>query len=62
MYFSGATVLTGDLNIANNNYLSAGLNFDLNAAAFVEFITDVNFYVTPPQLCLRMSLNPFTVR
>ncbi|XP_067931798.1 microsomal triglyceride transfer protein large subunit-like [Watersipora subatra] len=59
---SGATVVTGNLGIANNNYLSASVNFDLSAAAFIDFITDVNFYVTPPQLCLRMSLDPFTVR
>lgn len=54
--------MTGSLDIANNNYLSAGVNFHLSAAAFIDFITDVNFYVTPPQACLRMSLDPFTIR
>ena len=61
-FFSGATVVTGGLQIANNNYLSAAVNFDLSTAAFIDFITDVNFYVTPPQLCLRMALDPFTIK
>ena len=55
-------MVTGGLQIANNNYLSAAVNFDLSTAAFIDFITDVNFYVTPPQLCLRMALDPFTIK
>jgi len=59
--YSGSTVVTGSLSIAENNHLSASIDFDLSAAAFIDFITDVNFYVTPPQACLRMALDPFTV-
>ncbi|KAL5018121.1 hypothetical protein ScPMuIL_003843 [Solemya velum] len=56
---SGALVIEGSMKLESEE-LQAGVSFSSEGEAFIDFVTDVEFYETPFKMCMQMLQPPIT--